>query len=268
MISIPYESFYASGRVGGIICLLFLYLNGFTERLQTLKKGFSPSEKTLSPLRRVWCSEENGCIDFNQAWLNSRDGLSGPSFSCSFHLHFPSPALSACFLSEISPMWRLMCHWNPADSCQPLHLEAKCRDGKQQASFPADKNTNMNCYYYYYYPISRLSSVLRIFSHLAPHGLSIEKPRACKSVCLYTSHQEQILMLNFLAVGHPIMHLSSANSNVTLTLGRGVSWNIMNNLIKLHSESKRGIIRLVVWCLAARKGPARLRHPARHHAWN
>lgn len=104
MISIPYESIYASGRVGGIICLLFLYLNGFTERLQTLKEGFSPSEKTLSPPRRVWCSEENGCIDFNQARLNSRDGPSGPSFSCSFHLHFPSPALSACFLSEISPM--------------------------------------------------------------------------------------------------------------------------------------------------------------------
>jgi len=81
----------------------------------------------------------------------------------------------------------------------------------------------------------------------SPRWLSIEEPRACKSVCLCTSHQEQILMLNFLAVGHPIMHLSSANSNVTLTLGRGVSWNVMNNLIKLHSRSKRGIIRLMLW---------------------
>lgn len=203
---------------------------------------------------------------FNQARLNSRDGPSGPSFCCCFHLHFLSLAASACFLSEISPMWRLMCHWDPADSCQPPHLEANCQDGKQQASFPADKNTNMNCYYCY--PISRLSNRATNIQPPSPCGLSIKEPRACKSVCLYTSHQEQILMLNFLAVGHPIMHLSSANSNVTLTLGKGVSWNVMNNFIKLHSQSKRGIIRLVLWCLAALKAPARLRHPARHHAWN
>lgn len=66
-------------------------------------------------------------------------------------------------------------------------------------------------------------------------------------------------MPNFLAVGHPIMHLSSANSNVTLTLGRGVSWNVMNNLIKLHSRSKRGIIRLVLWVLAALKVPSQVK---------
>lgn len=66
-------------------------------------------------------------------------------------------------------------------------------------------------------------------------------------------------MLNFLAVGHSIMHLSSANSNVTLTLGRGVSWNVMNNLIKLHSRSKRGIIRLEQWVLAALKVPSQVK---------
>lgn len=66
-------------------------------------------------------------------------------------------------------------------------------------------------------------------------------------------------MLNFLAVGHPIMHLSSANSNVTLTLGKGVSWNVMNNLIKLHSRSKRGIIKLVLWVLATLKVPSQVK---------
>lgn len=104
----------------------------------------------------------------NPTQLNSRDGPSGPFFYRCFHLHFPSPAASACFLREISPMWWLMRHWDPADSCQPPHLEANCRDGKQQASFPADKNTNMNCYYYY--PISRLSNRPQIFSYLPPMG--------------------------------------------------------------------------------------------------
>lgn len=250
--------------MGDVFRLLLLYLNGFTERLGALK---APQKKKKNAFSATQVSVFWGkwLHRFNQARLNSRDGPSGVSFYRCFHLHFPSPAASACFPSEISPMWQLMCHWDPADSCQQPHLEANGRDGKQRASFPADKTQT------WIVIIIILSSVSEIgpnYSTTFPRGLSMDEPRACKSVCLYTSHQEQILMLNFLAVGHPIMHLSSANSNVTLTLGRGVSWNVMNNLIKLHSRSKRGIIRLVLWVLAALKGPARLRHPARHHAWN
>lgn len=118
---------------------------------------------------------------FNQARLNSRDGPSGASFYRCFHLHFPSPAASACFLSEINAMWRLMCHQDPADSCQPPHLEANCRDGKQQASFPADKNTNMNCYYYY--PISRLSNRPQLFNH-RPSWV-VNRGAKSRQICLF-----------------------------------------------------------------------------------
>lgn len=33
----------------------------------------------------------------------------------------------------------------------------------------------------------------------------------------------------------------------------------MNNMIKLHSESGRGIIRLLQWCSAAPKGPSQVK---------
>ena len=90
--------------------------------------------------------------------------------------------------------------------------------------------------------------IIITFTGLNPHtntppptGLSLRETRTWDSVCSYTSHQEQILMPNFLAVGHALMHLSSANSNVTPTLGRDVRWNVMNNLIKLHSGGRLGI---------------------------
>lgn len=158
-----------------------------------------------------------------------------------------------------------MCRWDPADICQPAHLEANYRDGKQRASFPADKNTNMNCYYYY--PICRLSNQPQLFSQLP--SWVVNSGAKSLQICLFiyiTSRAN--INAQFPSNGHLIMHLSSADSNVTLTLGRGISWNVMNNMIKLHSQSKKGIIRLVLWCLAAPKGPARLRLPARHHAWN
>lgn len=127
------------------------------------------SEKDALGPSQVLLFWEKWLHRFNQAPLNSWDGPSGPSFYCCFHLHFPSPAASACFLSEISTMWQLMCHWDPADSCQPPHLAANCRDGKQQASFPEDKNTNMNCCYYYY-PIIRLSNQPQLFNPLSLVG--------------------------------------------------------------------------------------------------
>lgn len=137
------------------------------------RKAFSASQVSL-----FW---EKWLHQFNRAPLNFRDHPSAPCFYRGFHVRFPSPAVSACFPSEISTMWQLMCHWDPVDSCQPPHLEANCQDGKQQASFPADKNTNMNCYYYY--PIFRLSNQPQLFNPSPlPRGMSIEEPRACKSV--------------------------------------------------------------------------------------
>lgn len=149
--------------MGDVFRLLLSYLNGFTERLGALK---APQKKKKNAFSATQVSVFWGkwLHRFNQARLNSRDGPSGVSFYRCFHLHFPSPAASACFPSEISPMWQLMCHWDPADSCQQPHLEANGRDGKQQASFPADKNTNMNCYYYY--PIFRLWNRPQLFNHL------------------------------------------------------------------------------------------------------
>lgn len=149
------------GRILSFI-VVFEWIHREIGSLENLseKNAFSASQVSL-----FW---ENWLHRFNRAPLKFRDGPSAPSFYCCFHLHFPSRAASASFLSEISTMWQLMCHWDPADSCQPPHLEANCRDGKQQASFPADKNTNMNCYYYY--PIFRLSNQTQLFNPLSLVG--------------------------------------------------------------------------------------------------
>lgn len=152
------EGCYVWGTYFGFYCCIWMDSQRDWEswKPSRKKKAFSASQVLV--FWGKWLHR------FNQARLNSRDGPSGPSLYHCFHLHFPSLAASACFLSEISPMWQLMCHWDPTDSCQPPHLEANCRDGEQQASFPADKNTNMNCCYYY--PIFHPSHRPRPFNHL------------------------------------------------------------------------------------------------------
>lgn len=54
------------------------------------------------------------------------------------------------------------------------------------------------------------------------------------------------------------MHLSSTNSNVTPTPGRGVCPNVMNNLIKLHSQSKEGNNKAADVVLGSRKRPSQV----------
>lgn len=158
----PREGCYVWGRILAFI-VVFEWIH--RERLEALKEGFFPTKKLLSA-SQVLVFQGTWRHRFNQAWLNCGDGPSGPSFNRCFHPHFPF------FRLHLHPFWVKLAqcddHWGPADSCQPPHLEANCWDGKQQASFPADKNTNMNCYYYY--PISRLSSQPWIFSHPSPVG--------------------------------------------------------------------------------------------------
>lgn len=152
-ISIPHRS------MGGLLCMRTYF--GFycciwmisQRETGSFERGIFPSEKkTDSVPHRFWCSEGHGGIDLTRPdWIVGTVPAVHPSSAAFIHI-FP-------FLLHLHPFWVKLAQcddqWDPADSCQPPRIEANCWDGKQQASFPADKNTNMNCYYYY--PISRLS---------------------------------------------------------------------------------------------------------------
>lgn len=151
---------------GGVFWLLLLYLNEFTERdWKPWKRDFPLRKKTLLVPHRFWCSEGRGGIDLTRPeWIAGTVPAVRPSAATFIHI-FP-------FRLHLHGFWVKLAqcdkHRDPADSRQPPHLEANCWDGKQQASFPADENTNMNCYYYF--PISCLSTQSWIFSHPSPVG--------------------------------------------------------------------------------------------------